>query len=233
MTGKVSLVSQVNQYNEVKAGAEYSYLDLFNLTAFFHDSLHQFIDQYHYRPNEVSVYAQDNIDYQGLYAKIGVRYDYFSNGMPGLKTQMTISPRLGASFQVTEKLIFRANFGQYTQPPLYDQMFKNYSLLPDIPPNMKIALIGNPELRPEKTRSYEIGLQGEIKPNIIAIVNTFYKDVIDLIVSGDDLYMLHSDGHLSTCSYSRIETKNNDHPERQSIVNFLHFHFLKLGTMAK
>jgi hypothetical protein len=33
------------------------------------------------------------------------------------------------------------------------------------------------------------------------------QDVIDLIVSGDDLFMLHSDGHLSTCSYSRIETK--------------------------
>ncbi len=33
------------------------------------------------------------------------------------------------------------------------------------------------------------------------------QDVIDLIISGDDLYMLHADGHLSTCSYSRIESK--------------------------
>ncbi len=31
-------------------------------------------------------------------------------------------------------------------------------------------------------------------------------DAIDLAVSGDDLYILHSDGHVSTCSYSRIET---------------------------
>ena len=31
-------------------------------------------------------------------------------------------------------------------------------------------------------------------------------DAIDLAVSGDDLYILHSDGHLSTCSYSRIQT---------------------------
>ena len=30
------------------------------------------------------------------------------------------------------------------------------------------------------------------------------QDVIDLVVSGDNLYMLHADGHLSTCSYSRI-----------------------------
>jgi hypothetical protein len=32
------------------------------------------------------------------------------------------------------------------------------------------------------------------------------QDVIDLIVTGDDLYMLHADGHVSTCSYSRIES---------------------------
>jgi hypothetical protein len=33
------------------------------------------------------------------------------------------------------------------------------------------------------------------------------QDAIDLIVSGDELFMLHGDGHLSTCSYSRIESK--------------------------
>jgi hypothetical protein len=32
------------------------------------------------------------------------------------------------------------------------------------------------------------------------------QDGIDLAVSGDELYLLHADGHLSSCSYSRIET---------------------------
>ncbi len=32
------------------------------------------------------------------------------------------------------------------------------------------------------------------------------QDVIDLVVSGDDLYMLHADGHLSTCSFSRLNS---------------------------
>jgi hypothetical protein len=31
------------------------------------------------------------------------------------------------------------------------------------------------------------------------------EDAIDLAVSVDDLYVLHSDGHVSTCSYSRVE----------------------------
>jgi hypothetical protein len=32
------------------------------------------------------------------------------------------------------------------------------------------------------------------------------QDSIDLVVKDDTLYLLHADGHLSTCSYSRIET---------------------------
>jgi hypothetical protein len=31
-------------------------------------------------------------------------------------------------------------------------------------------------------------------------------DAIDLAVNNDDLYILHSDGHVSTCSYSHIQT---------------------------
>jgi hypothetical protein len=36
------------------------------------------------------------------------------------------------------------------------------------------------------------------------------QDVIDFIVSGDEMYMLHSDGRVSTCSYSRITTSASD-----------------------
>ncbi|GAB4503044.1 MAG: hypothetical protein Fur0043_00360 [Anaerolineales bacterium] len=31
------------------------------------------------------------------------------------------------------------------------------------------------------------------------------EDSIDLVVNGDELFLLHADGHLSTCSYSRLE----------------------------
>jgi hypothetical protein len=32
------------------------------------------------------------------------------------------------------------------------------------------------------------------------------EDSIDLAVNGDELFLLHADGHLSTCSYSRLDT---------------------------
>jgi len=45
------------------------------------------------------------------------------------------------------------------------------------------------------------------------------QDVIDLIISGDDLYMLHADGHLSTCSFSRIESKPTRCQDPTPLVN--------------
>lgn len=44
-------------------------------------------------------------------------------------------------------------------------------------------------------------------------------DAIDISVSGDDLYILHSDGHLSTCSYSRIETVPTRCQDPASLTN--------------
>ncbi|MFM8427062.1 MAG: hypothetical protein ACKOBL_18010, partial [Chloroflexota bacterium] len=32
------------------------------------------------------------------------------------------------------------------------------------------------------------------------------QDVIDFLVSGDEMYLLHSDGRISNCTYSRVDT---------------------------
>jgi outer membrane cobalamin receptor len=173
---------QMHRYHQMKAGLEYVFQDFNSFVYFISDSSHQLIDEYHYQPKEYSVYVQDNIDYKGLYAKIGFRYDYFSSDIEGIDPKHYISPRLGLSFQVNDKFIFRANVGQYAQPPLYDYMYSYYSLLP-LPSYLfgYVPIIGNPELSPEKTVSYELGLQGEINKELSTTVNMFYKDVTDLI----------------------------------------------------
>ncbi|HMS00544.1 MAG TPA: hypothetical protein PKE62_14930 [Anaerolineales bacterium] len=61
---------------------------------------------------------------------------------------------------------------------------------------------------------------------------------IDLAVSGDDLYLLHADGHISTCTFSRIaetQTKCIDpinfldsYPAHQDINIFAQAHFTQL-----
>jgi hypothetical protein len=47
------------------------------------------------------------------------------------------------------------------------------------------------------------------------------EDSIDLAVLNDDLYLLHADGHLSTCSYSRLETVPTRCQDPAELVNNL------------
>lgn len=177
----VSSTIQLHMYHEVKVGFEYAWHGLDNFTYFVSDSQHQLIDEYYYEPVEYAVYLQENIDYKGLYAKLGCRFDHFSSGISDIEPHEAISPRFGISFMVTEKFLFRANVGRFVQPPLYDQMYGNYNLLPFPSYIEDVPLIGNPSLGPEKTISYEIGLQGEIQQNLILTINAFFKDVSDLI----------------------------------------------------
>ncbi len=181
MKGNLSSTMQLHQYHELKGGVEYARIKIDNYTAFAVDSLHRIVDEYQHRPWELGAYLQDNIDYKGMYVKAGIRYDEFRTGMESIATKRVVSPRFGLSYMVTERFIFRTNMGQYTQPPLYDHLFGGLNLVP-IPAYLtKPPPIGNPDLRPEKTRSFEMGLQGEVSQGFMITGNAFYKDVTDLI----------------------------------------------------
>ena len=64
------------------------------------------------------------------------------------------------------------------------------------------------------------------------------ENAIDLAVSGDDLYLLHSDGHLSTCTFSRIEevptrcvdpaSRIDNFPAHRDIDIFAQAHFTQI-----
>jgi len=63
-------------------------------------------------------------------------------------------------------------------------------------------------------------------------------NAIDIAVSGDDLYILHSDGHMSACTYSRINevptrctdpaSRNDSFPAHQDFDIFAEAHFTQL-----
>ena len=65
------------------------------------------------------------------------------------------------------------------------------------------------------------------------------ESAIDLAVSGDDLYLLHADGHLSTCTFSRIaETPTrcidpvifqDSFPAHQGLNVFAQAHFTQMS----
>ncbi|HEC78526.1 MAG TPA: TonB-dependent receptor [candidate division WOR-3 bacterium] len=185
LTAKLNATLQLHKYHEIKTGGEYVYQKFDNFTYFLTgDTLNPTTDVYKYHPLEHSLYFQDNIDYKGLYAKLGCRYDYFSSDIEDISPKFNIAPRIGFSFLVTETFLLRLNIGRYIQPPLYDYMYRYYSIWP-LPSHLismhHIPPVGNPRLGPEKTMSYELGMQGEIRKDLILTINSFSKDVSDLI----------------------------------------------------
>ncbi len=179
----LDLQRKMNPTVEIRAGAEYAYQTLSSLAGFVsNDTVNPFEDSWTYHPYEASGYAQTSIDLKGMYLKAGGRLDHLTMDMPRTDPGWYVSPRIGCTFLVTERFLFRTNFGRYIQPPLYDHAYSYYSLLPLVlPKNADKPPIGNPQLKPENTWSYEIGFQGAVSPSVNAILNAYYKDVTDLV----------------------------------------------------
>lgn len=194
MKANINSVIQIHKYHEVKAGFEYAGHNFQNFSYWVsNDPTNPITDEWQYSPVEYSLYLQDNIDYKGLYSKLGCRYDYFSSMIEGISPKAILSPRVGFSVMMTERFIFRTNVGTYTQPPLYDYMDSYYLHIP-YPEWVWYSLpvpIGNPNLGPEKTTSYEMGFQGQMRKNLSITFNAFYKDIKDLVGTRYFIYQSH------------------------------------------
>ncbi len=217
MKANFSANLQLHRYHEVKAGMEYTYQDIASFTYFTSDTVDPVTDEYAYKPKEYFVYIQDNIDFSGVYAKLGCRYDYFSSDIEGISPKAFISPRLGVSFQVTDHFLFRANIGRYAQPPLYHQMYDYYSIYP-LPIYVlyrpeQWPVIGNPNMEVEKTTSFEIGLQGEVYKNLSTTVTAFYKEVSDLIGTR----------YVEALPYSYVQYDNLEYANIKGIEGIVEF----------
>jgi len=98
----------------------------------------------------------------------GGRYD--SHSIYGSQ----FSPRVGATYRLGGSLI-RASAGQGFRPPVFQDLYWNE------PPYM----VGNPDLQPERSNAYELGLERELF-NTSTRFTLFRQDVKNLIRWGDD-----------------------------------------------
>lgn len=97
----------------------------------------------------------------------------------------TVSPRLGFSFPITDRAIFHAQYGTFLQmPPLqYVLISKTWAdryMSGDAGFSTRIP---NPNLKPERTVSYELGFKTLVSDNASFSITGFYKEVKDLIQS--------------------------------------------------
>jgi outer membrane receptor protein involved in Fe transport len=202
-----SLTSQVTNDHQVLTGIQANYytIEVSNRTNIRSDETER-NEFYSARPYEIGIYGQDKMEFEGMIANIGLRWDlwnqnveyyrdlyspfrYYTNdsGMfvynrelaPREKTPTLgrLQPRIGISFPVTTFTVFHLNYGAFVQRPSFERTISTQ--LPRI--GFARMQIGNPRLLPQETNSYDVGVTQGLGEGFTFDVSGYYKDVKNLI----------------------------------------------------
>ncbi len=162
-----------------------------------------FSTSYNYKPSSGALYLQDRIDLtkEGILLNVGLRYDFLNptakrpaieaipirdsayvfeatNTVPA-SWKHQLSPRIGAAMQLTEKSYLFVNLGWYFQFPLFEYLYTGLDRIA-LAKGVS-ALTGNPDLEPERTKSYEVSVKYSFDYNIVGSVTYFRKETNNLI----------------------------------------------------
>ncbi len=87
-----------------------------------------------------------------------------------------ISPRLGASFPITDQGIIRFSYGHFFKIPSFENLYSNPDFIVQPGGNLSSST-GNPDLNAEKNVIYEIGLQQVLFENLSLNFSVYYRDI--------------------------------------------------------
>jgi outer membrane receptor protein involved in Fe transport len=159
-----------------------------------------------YRPVSTSAYAQDEIEWNDLRLRAGLRFDFFdartlvpndlanpANTIQGVPTsrlvptsnKISFSPRLGVSFPITRDAALFFAYGHFYQMSALGQAFDNadYRLLSQLQAATedRFPTMGNPDIKPERTVQYQFGYKQAVTDWLGLDLSAFYKDIRDLL----------------------------------------------------
>ncbi len=158
-------------------------------------------EYYKRKPYEFAAYLQDKMEYDIMIINAGVRFDYFNSNttlpadirnplnnpsFPGAfqtrkaKAEYQVSPRFGVSFPISDQGVIHFSYGHFFQIPSFENLYRNNAYNIDQTTGVN-SIIGNPELKAQKTVKYELGLQQILFPNISADVSVYYSDIRNLL----------------------------------------------------
>jgi outer membrane receptor protein involved in Fe transport len=87
-----------------------------------------------------------------------------------------VSPRLGASFPITDQGIIRFSYGHFFKIPSFENLYTNPDFIVQASGSLS-STTGNPDLNAEKNIIYEIGLQQVLFENLALNVSIYYRDI--------------------------------------------------------
>jgi len=208
-SAKIDFVSQVTNNHLIKGGVEF-YYDRTKVTnvswGIGSSPASPRMDIWNQDAYDLGVFVQDKVEFEGIIALLGLRYDLFNpngfgdpvyypgdynapyvtldrNNLPVLlnpqepSTKQKLSPRIGISHPITDRDVIHYTYGHYFQKPDLYFLYRNYRIQ-DL---TKVGnYIGYPNLKPEKTVAYEVGLEHQFSDDFKLTVTGYYKDISDL-----------------------------------------------------
>lgn len=165
-------------------------------------------DIYKVYPAKGSLYAQDNINFSGMILNFGLRLDYWFPGkyvddaienldvitipqqtrdaykndtygwFGNRRWKARLSPRLGISHPITDNQILFFSYGHFSKWP--NPQFV-YAKLSPTSAQSSFQKFGNPNLNPETTVAYELGLKTQFSQDDVLTLTAYYKDIFDYI----------------------------------------------------
>ena len=199
---KTAYVDQFHSAHELKAGFEFSYNKLVEDRTHLHDDdpAQLFVWKYNVAPIEINGYVQDKIEFWGMIANIGLRWNYYmqttdrwnvhetlnyasntdvfnavlADSFPKIrpKPQSYISPRLGISFPITTNSKVYFNYGHFVQMPQTEALYSS-AIEYGLP---RVQWMGDPTLTWQKAANFEIGYDQNVNNWFQLHVGAFYRD---------------------------------------------------------
>lgn len=211
-TYKGDITHNFTEKHRFKGGLEMRFQDMqmVDIVAPWFKPLGLNYDIYKVRPALGALYAQENITLKGMILNFGLRMDYWFPGdyvdhamsLPaesinvasqiqrayfedtynlfGHRFKARLSPRLGISHPVSDNQTLFFSYGHFSKFPRPQYV---YSKLQTSSAKATYQIVGNPNLNPETTVSYELGIRNQLSEGDVLTVTAYYKDIFDYITA--------------------------------------------------
>ncbi|MBT3168818.1 MAG: TonB-dependent receptor [Candidatus Cloacimonetes bacterium] len=148
-------------------------------------------------PWQAAFYLQDKMEWEGMIVNAGVRLDgwYLGEEYKILqdagnyvwepfeekdKYQLMISPRLGVSHPISETAVMHFAYNYQNQLPQMQYIFTT-DRPEDAITSSSAVVVGKPNLEPQITITYEVGLQKQLSEDYVMDIQAYYKNIYNYV----------------------------------------------------
>ncbi|MBS1550992.1 MAG: TonB-dependent receptor [Bacteroidetes bacterium] len=208
---KADYIHSYSTKSRLKIGAEASFQEM-QLIDIYQPWIRPFglnNDVYKVYPAFGDIYGQHNLTFKGMILNYGLRLDYWLPGkyvddavndpnvvtIPdqlrsayqsdsykifGRNVKMSLAPRIGISHPITNNQTLFFSYGHFSKRPRPQFV---YAKLNPQAAKSTFQKFGNPNLKPETTVAYELGVRNQFTSDDVLTITAYYKNIYDYVAT--------------------------------------------------